>query len=564
MEALTCAMNKATSSGLFNGIKISADGLTLSHLSYADDVMFIGDWSITNINNLRRLLRCFYLASGLKVNLAKCSIYGIGVSDQEVQQMASYLRCKKGTFPFIHLGLPIGANMNLARNWKSVVDVFRNRLSIWKAKTLSYGGRITLIKSVLNSLPTYYLSLFKAPAKVLSALDKIRRVFFWGGSEDKAKMNWVAWEKTIAPVEFGGLGFGSIRDTNLAMLAKWWWRFKTEKYSLWRRVVWALHHNNRVWNDFPVKVSIAGPWKGIMSIKPCLLGAGIDLSRAISAVPVNGESIQFWLDAWADPQPLYAKFPNLFKVESNKTCRLADRMCVGEFGPVFLWAWTQPDFDDVCQSQLLQLISLVSGLNMGLDRDLWKWQYASDGVFCVAGIKKVLSSVNRVAPAKVFKWNNWVPKKVSIVAWRAAMERLPTKCALASRNISVQNNLCVLCGDYAETSEHLFVACQFAQMIWQNIADWCNIPPIYAFDLNDVLFLHETCSSNSTKKKVIHAVILTTIWSLWKLRNDSVFNNSVPHTTKILDEIKAMAFLWVRNRAKMVSMTWGDWSRFNI
>ncbi|XP_022003660.1 uncharacterized protein LOC110901119 [Helianthus annuus] len=144
------------------------------------------------------------------------------------------------------------------------------------------------------------------------------------------------------------------------------------------------------------------------------------------------------------------------------------------------------------------------------------------------------------------------------------MERLPTKCALAIRNISVQNKLCVLCGDYAETSEHIFVACQFAQMIWQNIADWCKVPPIFAFELNDVLTLHETCSGSSTKKKVIHAVILVTIWSLWKLRNESVFRHSLPHTTKILDEIKAMAYLWVKNRAKTVSLTWEDWSRFNF
>ncbi|XP_021997739.1 uncharacterized protein LOC110894818 [Helianthus annuus] len=202
---------------------------------------------------------------------------------------------------------------------------------------------------------------------------------------------------------------------------------------------------------------------------------------------------------------------------------------------------------------------------MGPGRDVWKWKYASDGFFNVAGIKKILSTANRVRPTKVFKWNNWIPKKVAIVAWRAEMERLPTKCALAMRNITVQNNLCVLCGDYAETCEHIFVACQFAQMIWQNIADWCKIPPIIAFDLYDLLSLHETCSgASSKKKKVLHAVILVTMWSLWKLRNETVFSQSNPNTTKILDEIKAMAFLWVKNRSKMVSLSWEDWYRFEI
>ncbi|KAJ0716245.1 putative reverse transcriptase zinc-binding domain-containing protein [Helianthus annuus] len=479
--------------------------------------------------------------------------------------MASQLRCKQGTFPFIHLGLPIGANMNLARNWKSVVEVFRNRLSLWKAKTLSYGGRITLIKSVLNSLPTYYLSLFKAPVKVLNALDKIRRVFFWGGSEEKAKMNLVAWDKTIAPTEYGGLGFGSIRDANLAMLAKWWWRFKTEKGSLWSRVIWAIHHNGRAWNDFPVKVSLAGPWKCISKIYTPLLSAGIDLRNAMSASLVNGTNIHFWLDCWADPNPFYIKFPELFKCEAHKNCLVADRLYNDGSGPVFSWAWSRPVLDAPCNEQLTQLIDLVSGMHMGLGRDVWKWNFAADGSFNGAGIKEKLSMANRIRPARVFKWNNWVPKKVAIVAWRAEMDRLSTKCALAMRNISVQNNLCALCGDYAETSEHIFVACQLAQVIWQNVAEWCRIPPIIAFDLYDLLSLHEACSGASTKKKkVLHAVILVAMWSLWKLRNESVFRQSVPNTTRTLDEIKAMAFLWVKNRSKMFALTWEDWCRFEI
>ncbi|KAJ0431324.1 putative RNA-directed DNA polymerase [Helianthus annuus] len=151
MEALSGIMKAAESTGLFKGIKVTNDGPYLSHLIYADDVMFVGE-----------------------------CIFGIGVSEQVVQEMANRLRCKQGTFPFKHLGILVGANMNLVRNWKSVIEIFRNRLSIWKAKTLSYGGRITLIKSVLNSLPTYYFSLFKAPIRVLETLDRIRRVFFLG------------------------------------------------------------------------------------------------------------------------------------------------------------------------------------------------------------------------------------------------------------------------------------------------------------------------------------------------------------------------------------------------
>ncbi|XP_021980533.1 uncharacterized protein LOC110876677 [Helianthus annuus] len=566
MEALSGIMKTADSTGLFKGIKITRDGPYLSHLIYADDVMFVGEWSESNINNLRRMLRCFYLVSGLKVNLAKCSIFGVGVSEHMVQEMANRLKCKQGLFPFKHLGLLVGANMNLARNWKSVVDIFKNRLSIWKAKTLSYGGRITLIKSVLNSLPTYYFSLFKAPLNVLESLDRIRRVFFWGGSEEKARMNWVAWEKTIAPLEFGGLGFGSLRDANLAMLAKWWWRFKTEKNGLWRRVIWAIHHNPRAWNDIPVKSSVAGPWKSVCSIRHIMLNANIDLNMASSAVLSNGRNIQFWLDSWASQIPFYLMFPDLFKVETNKTCLVADRLSTGEDGQSFNWAWQRPDLNGAEESQLQLMLGIIGPMGLSLGRDKWSWKFDKDGQFSVASIKKALGVHNRHRPDSVFLWNNWVPKKVSIVAWRADLNRLPTKAALLLRNIQVQDQMCVLCGEHEESSEHLFVSCHFAQTVWLNIAGWCMIPPIIAFSIKDLLSLHEFVVSAgfSRKRKALHAVILVAFWCIWKQRNEVIFRQVAPNCTKLLDEIKSMAYLWVKNRSKMVSITWEEWSRFSF
>lgn len=51
------------------------------------------------------------------------------------------------------------------------------KLSKWKTRYLSLGGRITLINSVLDPLPTYIMSLFPIPSKVEKRLDKLRRNF---------------------------------------------------------------------------------------------------------------------------------------------------------------------------------------------------------------------------------------------------------------------------------------------------------------------------------------------------------------------------------------------------
>lgn len=75
----------------------------------------------------------------------------------------------------------------------------------------------------MGNLKTYYMSLFRAPISVIVEMERIRRKFLWGGNEEKQKIHWVSWEKVIASKELWGLGVGSIRALNVALLVKWWW-----------------------------------------------------------------------------------------------------------------------------------------------------------------------------------------------------------------------------------------------------------------------------------------------------------------------------------------------------
>ncbi|XP_021992889.1 uncharacterized protein LOC110889633 [Helianthus annuus] len=293
VEAQTGVMKKACNLGLYEGIRFINHGTVLSHFLYADDVIFVGNWSIDTLKNLRRLLRCFFLASGLRVNLNKSSVIGVNGSNERIQDMALLWGCRVGSFPFKHLGLPVGANMNLSKHWQPVIDVFRKRLALWKANTLSFGGRLTLIKSVLSALPTYYFSLYRAPAKVIDQLERLWREFLWGITSEKGKMSWVAWKSVITPKELGGVGIGSLKDANLAMLAKWWWRFKIDPESLWRKVIWSIHHNERTWNLVPRKLSVAGPWKQVAKVSEELERYGINLITCFRAIPGNRISVVF-------------------------------------------------------------------------------------------------------------------------------------------------------------------------------------------------------------------------------------------------------------------------------
>nr|GEX25922.1 RNA-directed DNA polymerase, eukaryota, reverse transcriptase zinc-binding domain protein [Tanacetum cinerariifolium] len=122
-----------------------------------------------------------------------------------------------------------------------VIDRFQSRLSSWKANLLSFGGRLTLIKSVLRSLSIYYFSIYRAPQTVLHDLERIRSNFFWRGNKDTKKMAWVKWSNTIASLDKGGLNIGSLKAFNLALLQKWRWRMLSSPNSLWVKVIKAFH-----------------------------------------------------------------------------------------------------------------------------------------------------------------------------------------------------------------------------------------------------------------------------------------------------------------------------------
>ncbi|XP_071739959.1 uncharacterized protein [Rutidosis leptorrhynchoides] len=72
--------------------------------------------------------------------------------------------------------------MSKIKDCAPVIEKFKSRLSSWKMRSLSFGGRVVLVKSVLNSLPLYYFSLFRASSSVIKILESVRRNFFWGGS----------------------------------------------------------------------------------------------------------------------------------------------------------------------------------------------------------------------------------------------------------------------------------------------------------------------------------------------------------------------------------------------
>ena len=152
--------------------------------------------------------------------MGKSEIVPVG-EVRNIQSLANILQCGVGSLPMTYLGMPLGTLYKTPSIWNPILERMEKKLSGWKRLYLSKGGRLTLLKSTLSSLPTYYLSLFTIPKTVTTRLERIQRNFLWGSSVECFKYPLVAWEKVCLPRELGGLGIRKLASFNQALLGKW-------------------------------------------------------------------------------------------------------------------------------------------------------------------------------------------------------------------------------------------------------------------------------------------------------------------------------------------------------
>jgi hypothetical protein len=165
--------------GFLSGFSVgsSSNGvINISHLLFADDTLVFCGASPEHLLYLRMLLLSFEAVSGLKINLDKSVLVLVGLVDN-MDDFAGILGCGVSSLPLKYLGLPLGAPFKNKSSWDEVVGKIERRLVSWKRLYLSKGGRVTLIKSTLSNLPTYFLSIFPIPSSVANRIEKLQRDF---------------------------------------------------------------------------------------------------------------------------------------------------------------------------------------------------------------------------------------------------------------------------------------------------------------------------------------------------------------------------------------------------
>ena len=126
--------------------------------------------------SIRLALSCFQAFTGLKVNAGKSEVVPLGEVNN-LDALVNILSCRVGSLPMKYLGMPLGTSFKTASIWNPILEKMEKKLLGWKRVYLSKGGRLTLLKSILSSLPPYFLSLFTISIVVAARLERIQRNF---------------------------------------------------------------------------------------------------------------------------------------------------------------------------------------------------------------------------------------------------------------------------------------------------------------------------------------------------------------------------------------------------
>ena len=176
---LSISLSQAQNLKQIQGVKVGRNGLTFTHLFFADDSLLFFKRDNKTIRNLQLILDWYCSISSQKINLVKSDLYcfpNMPTEDQE--SLAQTLQVNLVQNPTKYLGIHFKLKGNRCIDFQFLVDKLQAKLQSWKARLLSQAGRTNLITSVLQSLPLYTFACFKVPDTICNKMDSIIKSFW--------------------------------------------------------------------------------------------------------------------------------------------------------------------------------------------------------------------------------------------------------------------------------------------------------------------------------------------------------------------------------------------------
>ncbi|WOH13938.1 hypothetical protein DCAR_0933451 [Daucus carota subsp. sativus] len=526
-EGLSTLLMQGIRCDIFRGISIKGVPNQISHLQFADDVILFINNDDSSVVGIKRILQCFQIISGMKVNFTKSQIFGFHAPETQIRRWASVLNCMHGELPFTYLGATIGTSPTSIKFWDPLLLKLKRKLNAFEASNISMAGRLVLLKAALDSTPVYWLSLYKLPVSVANSIERIRRRFLWGeSSETHRKLHLIGWDRICKNKQEGGLGIVPVKQRNDVLLAKWWWRAYQERGSYWNKFFVCCYGPKWNYDLGGVDLSVCSPTvRSVLSIRnagQCTLVSDRTKYRWSCG---NGKKVFFWEDIWLSDKPLAECFPILYSKSIMQHSTVNEMLTLLHSSSSEKSLWLSELLPEE-QGSYSMLLILTEGIVLQDKTDRLCW-VPSGGAFSTIVANKIMfcqsNSSGEHSKSWILIWKLKIPPKISIFLWKMNWGVLPTKHFL-SQKLKDLVPLCSWCGQKSETLVHLFMECELAVWAWKYIQLWWSLKHSTIFKFGLCLPYIFKIYKDKFVRRIWQIVVAATLWSIWLARNEFIFN----------------------------------------
>ncbi|GJR90004.1 RNA-directed DNA polymerase, eukaryota [Tanacetum coccineum] len=277
-----------------------------------------------------------------------------------------------------------------------------------------------------------------------------------------------------------------------------------------------------------------------------LKAQGVDLISHCKIRVGNGRRTSFWNDLWIGDASLRFMFPRLYALDTNKVCTVADKM-----DAPLTSSFRQTVRGGAESQQLAHIFDLLGPVILSNMEDRWVWDLNGDGKIRVKDVRTLLDETFLPKADIPTRWIKTIPIKVNIFAWKASLDRLPTRYNLDRRGVEVSSLSCSICNSTHEDTDHLLFRCGLATDVMRLVCRWWNVLWILVNSYQEWIAWFKSLRMSSSSKGVLEGVFYTVWWSIWYFRNQLLFAAQKPRKEALFDDIVMRSFNWSITRGKL-------------